>query len=55
MKHIHADEDYANRSHTEIETVFTKFNRATYFNSNFNRIFNFKFKIETSSAMNTLA
>jgi hypothetical protein len=26
---------YSNRSHKEIETVFTKFNRATYFNFTF--------------------
>jgi hypothetical protein len=32
MKHAHAAEDYANRSHKEIEAVFTKFSRATYFN-----------------------
>jgi hypothetical protein len=33
MKHTHAAEDYANRSHKEIET---KFNKVTYFNKNFN-------------------
>jgi hypothetical protein len=55
MKDTHASENYANRSHKEIETVFTKFNRATYFNVNFNRNFNFNFKIETSSAVNSLA
>jgi hypothetical protein len=32
MKHTHAAEDYANRSHNEIEAVFTKFKRATYLN-----------------------
>jgi hypothetical protein len=31
MKRTHAAQDYANRSHKVIETVFTKFNRATYF------------------------
>jgi hypothetical protein len=40
MKHIQAAEDYANRSHKEIEAVFTKFSWATYFNLNFNRSFN---------------
>jgi hypothetical protein len=47
MKHTRAAEDYANRHHKEIEDAFTKFNRATYFNLNF--------KIETSSAVNSLA
>jgi hypothetical protein len=49
MKHSYAAEDYANRSYKEIETVFTKFGRATYFNLNFN------FKNDTSSAVNNLA
>jgi hypothetical protein len=53
MKHTHTTEDYANKSHKEIKTAFTKFNRVTYFNLNFNR--NFNFKIETSSAVNSLA
>jgi hypothetical protein len=53
MKQTHAAEDYANKSHTEIEAVFTKFNRAIYFNLNFNS--NFNFKIERSSAVNSLA
>jgi hypothetical protein len=55
MKHTHATEDYANKSHKKLETVFTKFKRATYFSFNFNQNFNFKFKIETSSAMNSFA
>jgi hypothetical protein len=55
MKHTHTAEDYANKSHKEIETVFTKFNRATYFSLNFNQNFNFNFKIETSSAVNSFA
>jgi hypothetical protein len=42
MQHIQVAEDYANRSHNEIETVLTKFNKATCFNLNFNRNFNFK-------------
>jgi hypothetical protein len=41
MKHTHAVEDYANRPHKKIETVFTKFNRATYFKLNFNGKFSF--------------
>jgi hypothetical protein len=53
MKHIHAAEDYANISHKGIEAVFTKFYRANYFIMNFNR--NFNFKIEISSAVNSLA
>jgi hypothetical protein len=31
MKPTHAAEDYANRPQKEIEIVYTKFNRATYF------------------------
>jgi hypothetical protein len=46
MKHTHAAEDYANRSHKEFETVFTKFNTATYFNFNFNRNFNLILKLK---------
>jgi hypothetical protein len=44
MKHNHFAKDYTNRSHKEIDTVFTKFNRATYFN----------FKVEKNSEMNSL-
>jgi hypothetical protein len=55
MKHTHAAGDYADRCHKEIETVFTQFNRATYFNFNFNFNRNFNFKIETSSTANNLA
>jgi hypothetical protein len=55
MKHTHAAEDCANRSYREIKIVFTKFNRVTYFNLNVNSNFNFNFKIETSSAVNSLA
>jgi hypothetical protein len=43
------------RYHKEIEAVFTKFNRTTSFNLYFNRNFNFNFKIETSSAVKSLA
>jgi hypothetical protein len=32
MKHTHAAENYANRSHNKIETIFTKFIGATNFN-----------------------
>jgi hypothetical protein len=32
MKHIHAAEDYNNRSHKEIEAFFTEFSRVTYLN-----------------------
>jgi hypothetical protein len=55
MKHIHAAEGYANRPHKEIETVFTKFNRASYLNLNFNSNFYFNFKIEISGAVDNLA
>jgi hypothetical protein len=48
MKHTDAAEDYANRSQTEIEIVFTKFNLI------FNRNFNFNSKIETISAVKSL-
>jgi hypothetical protein len=53
LKHTHTVEDYSNRSHKEIKAVFTKYNRAIYFNLNFNR--NFNFKIETSNAVKSLA
>jgi hypothetical protein len=55
MKHTHAAEDYVNRSHNEMETVFTQFNRANYFNMNFNSNFHFNYKIEIDSAVNSLA
>jgi hypothetical protein len=53
MKNTHTAEDYANRSHKEIEPDSTKFNRATSFILNFNR--NFNLKIERSSEVNSLA
>jgi hypothetical protein len=49
----HAAEDYANRSHKETVADITRFNRVSYFNSSFNR--NFNFKIGTRSAVNNLA
>jgi hypothetical protein len=55
MKHSHAAEDYADRSHKESVAVLAKFNRAIYFNFNFNRSFDFNFKIEHASAVNNLA
>jgi hypothetical protein len=45
MKHSHAAEDYTNRSHKGIETIFTKFNWVTYFNLNFNHNFNLLLKL----------
>jgi hypothetical protein len=48
MKHTHAAEVYANRSHKEIEPVFTKFNRGTYFNFNFINNFNFNYDKQCS-------
>jgi hypothetical protein len=50
MKHTHAADDYTNSPHKEIETAFTKFNIATYFNLNRN----FNFKIESSRTVNSL-
>jgi hypothetical protein len=32
MKYTHTAEDYVNRSHEGIETIFNKFKRATYYN-----------------------
>jgi hypothetical protein len=52
-KHNHDAEDYANRPHKEFLAVFTTFNKASYFNLNFNR--NFNFKTETGSSVNSLA
>jgi hypothetical protein len=55
MKQSHVAKDYLNRSHKEIVAVFTTFDRATYMSFNFDRNFNFNFKIVTSSTVNGLA